>query len=194
VERKMETKDNLKLKFVTTFLIIAIIIIIIMGVGIYKLYEDKQSLDKKLSTLNNEVVELQNIVNNCGIIKYELQTHEYFSNLPSTNKYFINSETELEKFYDIYSNKLDINMEYLKSNSMFIQVEQVGSGSIQMKLADVTFDNGTVNFIVNKSSPEIGTADMAFWYLVAIIPNNKLNDLDLSNWSKPSEIRSEDYS
>lgn len=195
----MEEKKSLKISLSTLLLLLAIIVIVIMGCFIYKLYKDKQSADSKISELNNEVLRLETIVNNLKttsyqdennneIIKYELQTHEYFSDAPNTNKYFIDSENELNKFYSIYSDELAINKDYLKNNSIFIQVEQVGSGSIQMKLSSVAFDNNTVNFIIDKNSPEIGTMDMAFWYLVAIIPNNQLNNLNLSNWSKPSEI------
>ena len=198
----MEEKNSIKINFSTIFLVITLIIIIIMGCFIYKLYKDKQTADNKISDLNNEIVRLENMVNNlkatgvnqdenannADIIKYELQTHEYFSGTSNVNKYFIDSEVELNKFYSIYSNKLDINKDYLKNNSIFIQVKQVSSGSIQMKLSSVTFDNNTVNFIIDTDSPEIGTMDMAFWYFVAIIPNNQLNNLDLSDWSKPSKI------
>lgn len=195
----MEEKKSLKISLSTLLLLLAIIVIVVMACFIYKLYKDKQSANSKISELNNEVLRLETIVNNLKttshqdennneIIKYELQTHEYFSDAPNTNKYFIDSENELNKFYSIYSDELAINKDYLKNNSIFIQVEQVGSGSIQIKLSSVEFDNNTVNFIIDKNYPEIGTMDMAFWYLVAIIPNNQLNNLNLSNWSKPSEI------
>lgn len=195
----MEEKKSLKISLYTLLLLLAIIVIVVMVGFIYKLYKDKQSADSKISELNNEVHRLETIVNNLKttsyqdennneIIKYELQTHEYFSDAPNTNKYFIDSENELNNFYSIYSDELTINKDYLKNNSIFIQVEQVGSGSIQMKLSSVEFDNNTVNFIIDKNSPEEGTMDMAFWYLVAIIPNDQLYNLNLSNWSKPSEI------
>lgn len=215
--------EKKKINLSTILLIISLIIIIIMGFFIYKLYKDKQTADSKLAVSNNEiarlqndkqssdnqlkvlndrVAELQNIVDsfkndnqqkekqtNDNIIKYELQTNEYFSNKPDVNNYYIDSESELNEFYNIYSDRLNINKDYLKNNSIFIEVSQVGSGSIQEKLSSVTFDNNTVNFIVDTYSPEIGTMNMAFWYLVAIIPNEQLNNLNLSNWSKPSEIR-----
>ena len=217
----MEEKNSIKINLSTIFLIMSLIIIIIMGFFIYKLYKDKHTADSKLADLNNEiarlqnyklssdnqlkvlndrVAELQNIVDNFkndnqqketndNIIKYELQTPEYFDNKPDINNYFIDSESELNEFYNIYSDRLNIDKDYLKNNSIFIQVSQVESGSIQKKLSSVTFDNNTVNFIVDTDFPEIGTADMAFWYLVAIIPNEQLNNLNLSNWSKPSDIR-----
>ncbi len=198
--------EKKKINLSTILLIISLIIIIIMGFFIYNLYNNKQSADNQLKILNDKVAELQNMVDSFkndnqpkqtkdDIIKYELQTHEYFSDVPNVNKYFIDSESELNKFYNIYSDELNINKDYLKNNSIFIQVSQVSSGSITMKLSSVTFDNNTVNFIVNEDSPEIGTDDMAFWYLVAIIPNAQLNNLNLSNWNKPSEIllSPEDY-
>lgn len=195
----MEENKSLKISLSTLLLLLSIIVIVVMGYFIYTLYIDKQSADSKISELNDEVLRLETIVNNLKttsyqdennneIIKYEIQTHEYFSEAPNANKYFINSENELNKFYSIYSDKLDIDKNYLKNNSIFIQVEEVGSGSVQMKLSSVSFDNNTVNFIIDQNSPEIGTMDMAFWYFVAIIPNAQLNNLNLSNWSKPSEI------
>lgn len=177
----MKEKNSIKINLSTIFLIISLIIIIIMGFFIYKLYKDKHTADSKLADLNNEiarlqndkqssdnqlkvlndkVAELQNIVDNFkndnqqketndNIIKYELQTPEYFDNKPDINNYFIDSESELNEFYNIYSDRLNIDKDYLKNNSIFIQVSQVGSGSIQKKLSSVTFDNNTVNFIVD---------------------------------------------
>lgn len=198
--------EKKKINLSTILLIISLIIIIIMGFFIYKLYNDKQSADNQLKILNDKVAELQNKVDNFkndnqqketndDIIKYELQTHEYFSDVPDVYNYFIDSESELNVFYNIYSDNLNINKNYLKNNSIFIQVSQASSGSTMMKLSSVTFDNNTVNFIVDKSSPKIGTDDMAFWYLVAIIPKEQLNNLNLSDWNKPSEIllSPEDY-
>lgn len=164
------------------------------GIQVYRLSQDyitgeiEEIIKVGFIQYNNFKTTSSQNKNNDEIIKYEFKSHEYFSNYLDTNKYFIDSENELNKFYSIYSDKLDIDKDYLKNNSIFIQVEQVGSGSIQMKLSSVTFDNNTVNFIVDKNYPEIGTADMAFWYLVAIIPNNQLNNLNLNNWSKPSKI------
>lgn len=125
---------------------------------------------------------------NDNIIKYELQTSENFIDIPNTNKYFIDSVAELNKFYSIYSDVLDIDKNYLENNSIFIQVELASSGSITMELSSVTFENNTVNFVVNEDYPEIGTNDMAFWYLVAIIPNDKLSALKFDEWKRPSEV------
>ena len=129
---------------------------------------------------------------NKNIIMYELKTSHYF-NL-NQNKFFINSEEELNKFYSLFSNRLDIssqlniNKEYLKNNTIFIQVSEVNSGSISMKLKNVTFENSKVNFSVTKNIPEKGTQDMACWFLVAIIPNQKLQNIKFDGWIKPSSV------
>jgi len=125
---------------------------------------------------------------NDEIITYQIKTHEYFGNRNYTDKYYINSEDELNIFYSLYSKSVDINKEYLKDNSIFIQVQMVGSGSIRMKLSSVTFENNNVNFIIERNSPQIGTCDMACWYLVAVIPNEQLKNLNLNGWCKPSEM------
>ena len=126
---------------------------------------------------------------NENIMKYELQTHEYFSGFNhNTNKFYIDSEEELEEFYSLFSDTLNIDKTYLKDNTIFIQVKQVGSGSIKMKLEDVTFDNNTVNFSITEDIPEMGTDDMACWYLVAIIPNHKLQGIKFDEWIKPSKV------
>lgn len=163
----MKKNNILKINILTIFLVMTTIIIVILGFNILKKY-----------------------LNNKEIIKYELQTHEYFDKVPklNANKYFIDSEKELNNFYKIYSNVLNINKDYLKDSSIFIQTKQVGSGSIKMKLSSVSFDNNTVNFIIDENHSEIGTMDMAFWYFVAIVPNDKLNNLNLNDWSKPSKI------
>ncbi len=148
------------------------------------------NLNRDIESENSNVPEddQEKDVDNNGVIKYELKTRESLGDIPNINKYFIDSEDELNNFYSIFSDELDLNKDYLNDNSVFIQVEKVSSGSIKVHLSSVTFDDNTVNFVVDKDYPQVGTADIGFWYLVAIIPNNKLNNLNLSDWSKPSEI------
>lgn len=137
------------------------------------------------------VLDNMNVSND--IIKYELQTSEYFRDIPDNNKYFIDSIDELNNFYSIYSDVLDIDKNYLRDNSIFIQVEEVPTGSVSMELSSVTLEDNTVNFNIKKDNVEIGTNDMAFWYFVAIIPNDKLSNLKFDDWKKPSLVVSGDY-
>ena len=132
--------------------------------------------------------------NNKDIIMYELQTHEYFNYLHNIqNKYYIDSEKELDIFYSLFSDAIKIDKNYFKENTVFVHVIEVGSGSDRIKLKDVNFKNNTVNFSTKVDITEVGTADMACWYLVAIIPNSKLDGISYEGWSKPSSIDINEY-
>lgn len=122
------------------------------------------------------------------IVKESIQTHEYFSEKPSDNKYFITSKEELDVFSNIYSDVLSKYSDKFDENSLFVMVFEESSGSNELVLEDVNFDDNKVEFIIEKNYPEIGTDDMAFWYLVALIPNDYLIDVDLTEWKEPSEI------
>lgn len=157
--------------------IVSIFIVLVCVLIIYK------TLNKDNSMINK----------NNDIIRYELKTSEYFNDIPDNDKYFIDSVDELNEFYSIYSNVLDIDSNYLKDNSIFIQVKEVGTGGAKIKLSSVTFENSTVNFNIDEDYLEISTNDMAFWYLVAIIPNEKLSNLEFDEWKRPSDIELENY-
>lgn len=54
----MEEKKSLKISLSTLLLLLAIIVILVMGCFIYKLYKDKQLADNKSNNLNNYTFEL----------------------------------------------------------------------------------------------------------------------------------------
>lgn len=60
----MEEKNATKISLSTFFLILAIIVIIVMGIFIYNLNNDKNIEIQKVANLNNEVSSLQSTVNN----------------------------------------------------------------------------------------------------------------------------------
>lgn len=155
--------------------VVIVILVLIRGIyGIYNIITDKkESNDNKITF-------------------YELKTSEYFPDI-NNGKYYINSLEELNNFYSLYSDILNINVNYLNDNSLFINTIEVSSGSISIKLRDVNLDNNKVNFVINREVPEVGTDDMAFWYLVAIIPNDMLNGVNISDWNKPSLIVNKNY-
>lgn len=127
-------------------------------------------------------------IDNNKIIKESIQTHEYFSDKPSNDKYFITSNEELDVFSNIYSDVLSKYSDKFDENSLFVMVFEESSGSNELVLEDVDFDSNKVEFIIEKNYPEVGTDDMALWYLVALIPNDYLIDFDLDEWKEPSEI------
>ena len=60
----MNEKTSIKISLSTFFLILSIIIIIIMGFFMYKLYNEKSIAIQEISDLNNEVSTLENTVSN----------------------------------------------------------------------------------------------------------------------------------
>ena len=154
--------------------IFIVIIVLIRGIyGLYKINSEKENLNNKITF-------------------YELKTHEYFS-VVNNGKYYIDSKEELKKFYSLYSDKISIDEGKLSDNTFFIETIKVPSGSISIKLNDVNLNNNKVNFVIDKNTPEIGTDDMAFWYLVAIIPNDMLKNINISEWEKPSSVLNNKY-
>ncbi len=160
--------------------IIAVLLVASIGVGIgYFLYdqkkEDEIQVESRLST-------------------YGFQTHEYYEN--EDNQYYINSVTELSIFRNMYSDSLydylkendELDDTFFKYHSLFILVKGVSSGSTTLAINDVYFENNKLQFETDWDTPEVGTMDMATWYLTAIITNDKLKGIDLSDWTKPSEI------
>ncbi len=154
--------------------IIICTIISVIAIGLGMLFIDIKNNTKKIKLDDND------------IIKYELQTSEYFEGTIDTKKYIIDSASELNAFYNIYSDKLNLDTNYLDNNIIFIQVEQESSGSVEKKLVDVLIYDDDIYFKIKSNEPEIGTCDMAFWYYVAIIPKDKLKNLNLNSWIKPS--------
>lgn len=59
----MNEKKPIKISLSTFFLIIAIIVIIVMGIYIYKISVDKMKEEEKVEILNSEVTELEGTVN-----------------------------------------------------------------------------------------------------------------------------------
>ncbi|MBR6133289.1 MAG: hypothetical protein IKQ29_01075 [Bacilli bacterium] len=153
---------------------LGVIVLVIVGIIIFK----KPKVEEEKPKEEEKQLEVK---------KYELQTHEYFEKAPEETKYIISSVDELNVFYYLYSDVLNIKEKELKDYTMFVEVKQVGSGSDTYKILKVDI-SGKVSFLVDESIPEVGTDDMAFWYLVAMIPNEMLKDVDTSDWAIPSVI------
>ena len=60
----MDEKKPIKVSLSTFFLILAIVVIIVMGFFMYKLYNEKVAATQKVDNLNNEIDTLENTVNN----------------------------------------------------------------------------------------------------------------------------------
>ena len=123
------------------------------------------------------------------IVKDAIQTHEYFDDKGYGDKFIIENEGDFDKFTSVFSDDIEEYRDKLNGNTIFVMLVEKGSGSIQLELKDVNFDGNTVNFVVNTINPSgAGTDDMALWYLVAVVPNEKLEGLDLSDWTNASSL------
>ena len=134
---------------------------------------------------------LEYITDKKAIIKYELQTSEYFENKPKETKYYIDDEYELNSFYSLYSNRLNIKAEILEKYDLLIEVREVTSGSKDYKLKDVKMYDYEAEFVIKEEVIKTGTDDMAFWYFVAQIPKDRFYPSYKSEWKRPSFVLSE---
>lgn len=123
---------------------------------------------------------------NINITTKAIQTSEYFADLEQT-KFVIDSKDELEVFLSKFKGKLELDKTNFDKNTIFIQVEEVPSSGIQKQIADVIVEDN-VFFVIKTESGTAVTDDMALWYYVATIPNSKLDGVDYSDYSKPSDI------
>ena len=64
---------------------------------------------------------------------------------------------------------------YFIDNTLICHVETVGSGSIEFEITGVRFDeNNAATIEFKRSEPEIGTCDMATWFMFAEIPGDEI--------------------
>lgn len=131
---------------------------------------------------------LTQYIQNKDITKYEIKTSQDLKYNTNIKSFQINSEKELNIFMNATEIKLNIPKTNFQDYTIFIQRSIEGSGSNKLKIFSVSFKNNTLNFNIKRKIPKIGTADMAYWYLIAIIPNKKLENLNLENWQKPSKV------
>lgn len=117
---------------------------------------------------------------------YAVQSHEYYDDL-TCFKYVITSKDELDIFKSKFNGDLVLDDVDFDNNKVFIQLEVESSGSIQKEIADFMIDKNII-FVIKTKTPDVGTDDMALWYYIAIVPNNKLAETNYSAWQKPSEV------
>lgn len=126
-----------------------------------------------------------NNIENNSINFFTIKTYNGFNYKIKNNKYKITSKEELNKFCNLYTG-FELSDEYdLSKNSIFIQTQACSSGSTSIDFTDVTIDK-TVEFVTKTNTPdEVGISNMAYWYLVAIIPNSELSKVNTDEWKSP---------
>lgn len=160
------------MKKVVIVLVISILILItLVGLCIFK--------------LNGE--NLSDNSDNVSIDFFAMKTHSGFNDTVRNTKYKITNQEELEMFYTLYKG-FKLSKDYnLSNNTIFIQTQAYGSGSVSVDFKGVSI-NKEVEFKLSTKMPEIGTMDMAYWYLVAIVPNTKLNGVNVNEWKSPVDV------
>lgn len=123
----MEEKKVIKISLSTFFLILAIIVIIIMGIFIYKLYNEK-SIDNKKTT------ELQAKVNNLNKTISELQEK---NNTISNTIYSNNTSIENSTSSNTTSNNLSTN----SSNSKYSEITKTLTNNDLLSVTDAVNNN-----------------------------------------------------
>ncbi len=182
----MKKKENIALIIIV--IILVLLILTLIGLVVFRMSKVQNSVGNSgNNNINDIYVNDIKTTKNTSAEFFAVQTHSGFNDTIKSNQYKITTKEELEKFFELYEG-FELSKEYdLSNNTIFIQTQVEGSGSIDVKFDGVNI-NKKVEFDINIVAPEIGTADMAYWYLVAIIPNNELNGVDVSDWKSPIEI------
>lgn len=121
---------------------------------------------------------------------FKTKTSQYFEKEQYNEEgYIIDSQKELELFNKKFNNSIKLDDISFSENTVFIKMKSVGSGSIYMDFKSAKIVDGELVFDIEEQFPEggIGTDDMAFWYFVAVIPNDDASLIHLNNIIKPSE-------
>ncbi len=103
----MEEKKITKISLSTFLLILAIIAIIVMGIFIYKLHNDKTNEIKKSTELQTQVNNLNNTINDLqgkiNTISKTINSNNSNDNLENTSNISAKCKTAFENYYDLQS-------------------------------------------------------------------------------------------
>ena len=124
-----------------------------------------------------------------GAKLYEKQVKQEFTNASyAYNNYKITSEKEYKIFNEMYSNPLKEKINY-KKDTLFVQTYSINASGIKMKLDKAVVKDKKLEFKIKEDAVNATPTKVVTWYFVAVIPNNKLKGVNLSNWYKPSTIK-----
>ena len=110
-------------------------------------------------------------------------------------KFYIDSERELDIFNHEYSSDKSNNSKFteieqfrnkLGDNTIFVELFEESSGGIELNFKAIDFKDNKISFVIEREVPEVSTTDMAYWFIVAVIPNKELQGMNLSDWYTPS--------
>ncbi len=175
-------------KNINIYIIIVSLVFLFMGIMIIKMVLNNRSdIDEEITTtkevdkkkVNTEIKEeLDN-----GIIKVSLLADEYPKDMPIVYKYYIDTREELGTFNKIFNNKVSIK--YMKDYIILVKVEELPIQDCYQDEFDVVMSEKI--YLNNKVECNEYDDKVVFKYNVAIIPKKLINNIDISDWIKPSK-------
>ena len=181
----MEEKNVTKISLSTFFLILAIIAIIVMGIFIYKLNNDKTAeiqksteLQSQVNSLNETVNDLQGKINNISeTINNNNNSSETINNNNSSNE-----NTQSSKKYQISGTYYQKNAQGDEPNYTFSSNNKVTYGSLWTCSGTYTINNNTIKIsFTGAVDPDGNKANVKDYGVkesveLTIIDDNKLKD------------------
>ncbi len=168
-------------------IIIIFILLVIIGIEASYIYIHNfqdNSLETKIDDKKAE--------NKKDDIKFyqKISTKPLDNNLEDS-KYYINSDQELEKFYNLYEeiDELNKDKKSLTDYTAFIEVVSSNENN-KITLKSVTIENNKIVFNIDNETNKEGEIVPEHCFLIAFIPNEELTNVDISEWIKPSKVSS----
>ena len=78
----MQYREPIRIKFITVFLILTILVIFVMGGFIYRIVREKMKADRKIDQLNKNISNLENLINST-LLSNTTRSEEHTSELQS---------------------------------------------------------------------------------------------------------------
>ena len=122
------------------------------------------------------------------IKKFEYKEHSINTNIRE-NYFYIDSQSELDAFNKLFNYELDVNDVKFGKEVILVNYIRTGSGSNKFKLNDIYVKYDRVMFDIDRYIPEVGTDDMAYWFVGAVVNEKDIEDYDLTMWKRPSSIK-----
>ena len=147
----MEENNNIKIHLSTVFLIISLIIIIIMGFFILKLYNDRQIADNKLINLNNQLSNLKSEIDALKTISDQDKRKT-----ETTSKIQITKDND--KLIDVnnYAFKLDSKNKYIIITDLKWKTMQNDGGSHSSIYYQIDLDNNIISKVQEDYHANLG--------------------------------------
>ena len=147
----MEESNNIKIHLSTIFLIISLIIIIIMGFFIYKLYNDKQTADTKLMNLNNQVSKLEHEID-----ALKSTSDKDKGKTETTSKTSITKDDDTSIDVNNYVFKLDSKNKYTITTDLRWKTMQNDGGSHSSIYYQIDLDNNIISKVQEDYHANLG--------------------------------------